>query len=378
MRKLPRDTMTARGRIEATLRGELPDRVPIFDLIQHLPLIEYVTGEKITPQNGLDLLCKTIGERLDITRGISAPADDRLVVNDDGFVYKQEWWTTWLVDRPFRDTAGLLDYIPRNIEELRNRRPGDMWTFAGRSNVWGASTKSPREQYLELQEKVGENTVLFPFESPVGLDTAWIRAGCDLFCYAYAENPQLVSDWLEALNWSEIQRVHEAADATLSPVALVFADLADKHQPIFSPRFLRQEFFPRLKRLVDVWHAHGVKVVFHSDGNLWPVLDDFQAAGVDGINPLEPLSNMYAGGVRKAYPDWILMGGVDVSELLPFGTEAEVRAAVSRTMREAGRHGRLWLGSSTEIHPAANMRNVLAMWDEIETHGYYEGRPLNA
>ncbi len=37
MRKLPRDRMTARQRIECTLRGELPDRVPVFDLIQHIP-----------------------------------------------------------------------------------------------------------------------------------------------------------------------------------------------------------------------------------------------------------------------------------------------------------------------------------------------------
>jgi len=48
MRRLARDTMTARERIEATLRGELPDRVPIFDLIQNIPLIEHVTGERLT------------------------------------------------------------------------------------------------------------------------------------------------------------------------------------------------------------------------------------------------------------------------------------------------------------------------------------------
>ncbi|SPE32147.1 hypothetical protein SBA2_670013 [Acidobacteriia bacterium SbA2] len=230
MRKLSRDRMTARQRIECTLRGELPDRLPVFDLIQHIPLIEYVTGEKVTLENGLDLVCRTIGERLDITRGIAAPAEEKIIRNDDGFVYKQEWWTTWLIDRPFNDAEGLLDYIPRNIEELHNRKFGDMFTFAGKSNVWGASSKSPREQFLELQEKVGGNTVIFPNESPVGLDTAHVRAGLDLLVYAYAENPQLVSDWLEALNWAEIQRVHETADPTLSPVALVFADIASTEQ----------------------------------------------------------------------------------------------------------------------------------------------------
>jgi len=363
--------MTARQRIEATLRGELPDRVPIFDLIQHIPLIEYVTGEKVTPANGLDLLCRTIGECLDITRGIAPPAEERIIRHEDGFVYKQEWWTTWLIERPFRDVRGLLEYIRRNIEEIYDRRPGDMWTFAGRSNVWGHATRSPREQFLELQEKVGENTVIFPNESPVGLDTAYIRAGLELFAYAYAEDPELVSEWLEALNWAEIQRVHETADAELSPVALVYADIADKNQPLFSPAFLRREFFPRLRKLVEAWHSHHIKVIFHSDGNLRGLLEDFRAAGIDGLNPLEPLAGMYAGDIRARQPDWILMGGIDASQLLPFGRAEQVRATVRQTIREAGAQGRLWLGSSTEIHPAVKLENVLAMWDEIIRSGYY-------
>jgi len=371
VRKLPRDTMTARQRIEATLRGELPDRLPIFDLIQHIPLIERVTGEKVTLENGLDLLCRTIGERLDVTRGIAAPAEERIVRHEDGFVYKQEWWTTWLIERPFKDARGLLDYIRRNIEEIYDRQPGDMWTFAGRGNCWGACSRSPREQFLALQEKVGENTVLFPNESPVGLDTAHIRAGLELFVYAYAEDPELVSNWLEALNRTEIQRVHETADRELSPVALVYADMADKNQLLFSPAFLRREFFPRLKKLVAAWHEHGIKVIFHSDGNLWQVLDDLHAAGVDGLNPLEPLSGMSAGGVRRCHPDWILMGGIDASQLLPFGSEEEVRAAVRQCIQEAGGRGRLWIGSSTEIHPAVKLENTLAMWDEVETWGYF-------
>ena len=42
------------------------------------------------------------------------------VKDADGFVYKQEWWTTWLIERPFRDPAGLLDYVRR---KRRSKRP---------------------------------------------------------------------------------------------------------------------------------------------------------------------------------------------------------------------------------------------------------------
>jgi uroporphyrinogen decarboxylase len=370
MRKLPHDGMTARERIEATLKGELPDRVPIFEVIQNIDLIEHVTGQKLTLENGLDLLCRTIGECVDVTRCISPPVEEKILRNDDGFVYRQEWWTTWLIERPFHHVEGLLDYIHRNIEELYNRKAGDRWTRDGKSN-WMETGVSPREQFLRLQQKTGENTVLFPDESSVGLDIAHIRSGLQLFVYAYKEAPELVSEWLEALVQTEIQRVHETADASLSPVALVKSDQADKNQVLFSPAFLRREFFPRLRRLVDAWHSHGVKVIFHSDGNLWRVLDDFRAAGIDGLNPLEPLSHMYVGDVRKKYPEWILMGGVDASQLLPFGSEAEVRQAVRHSIQDAGVDGRLWLGSSTEIHPSVPASNALAMWDEIVMSGYY-------
>lgn len=181
-----------------------------------------------------------------------------------------------------------------------------------------------------------------------------------------------MSDWLEALNWAEIQRVHETADPTPAPMVLVYADIAGTDQLIFSPEFLRQEFFPRLKKLVDAWHEHGVKVIYHSDGNLWAVLEDFQRAGIDGLNPLEPLSRMYAGDTHQAFPDWVLVGGVDASQLLPFGTADEVREVVRKVIEDAGATGRLWVGSTTEIHPAVKLENALAMWDEIEKDGYFD------
>src|ERR1700691_5096123 len=124
MRKLPKDTMTARERIQATLDGRLPDRVPIFDMIYNVPLIEQVTGEKATLANGLDLLCRAIGDRLDITRGISAPAEDKIIRQPDGFVYQQEWWTTWLIERPFKDVAGGGGHIRRKNEEFSDAKPG--------------------------------------------------------------------------------------------------------------------------------------------------------------------------------------------------------------------------------------------------------------
>ena len=69
--------MTARERVLGTINGTPVDRVPIFDLIQHKELCEHVTGQPVTIDNGMELLLATIRDRLDITRGIAPPSEER-------------------------------------------------------------------------------------------------------------------------------------------------------------------------------------------------------------------------------------------------------------------------------------------------------------
>jgi hypothetical protein len=38
--------------------------------------------------------------------GIARPVEEKLIHQDDGLVYKQEWWTSWLIERPLK-TQGL-------------------------------------------------------------------------------------------------------------------------------------------------------------------------------------------------------------------------------------------------------------------------------
>jgi len=371
MRRLPHDTMTARERVLATINGQPTDRVPLFEMIHHKDLLRHVTGKKLTPDNGLDLLCETLRQCVDVTRGVSAPGKDATWRDDERFLYQSEWWTVWLIERPFNDVNGACEFMRRNIEKLHTIPKDSMYSFYGQGDVWTHDAADPNEEYRQLQEKL-ENVLLFPSESPVGLDIAYFRLGMELFTYCYAENPALVSQWLDALNLHEVERVHRCANAELAPVALVYTDLADKNGPMFSPDFLRREFFPRLKRLVDAWHSHGVKVIYHSDGDYLMLLDDYAAAGVDGINPIEKLQrkdNLEES--RRGWPQFTLMGGIDSSNLLPYGSRDEVEAAVKHAFDITKPGGRYIFGSTTELHPACQLDNILTMWDAALKYGAY-------
>jgi len=114
--------------------------------------------------------------------------------DDEGFVYRAEWCTQWIVERPFSDTKGYLEYVRRLLDRLADFPENSMYTFFGQPDVWARGTEDPNDNYRRLPEKL-ENVVLVPSESPVGLDTVYHRPGIALFVYAYAEGPELVSVW---------------------------------------------------------------------------------------------------------------------------------------------------------------------------------------
>jgi len=280
-------------------------------------------------------------------------------------VMQRERWTSWIVERPWHDIPGLIEWIKGEIRRTEALAFDRSYIDNYRAHVQGwldaFSAADPTGR--------GDPTVLI-IESGVGLDTMFWVAGLENFSYLLADSPDLVEEWLDARNRAELRRVAAIADPDLTPIVLTYDDIAYKTGPIFSPKWLRRCWAPRLKALNDAWHTRDTFCLYHSDGNLFPVLDDLVAAGIDGLNPLEVLAGMTVGAVRQRYPRLFLTGGIDVSQLLSFGTPDEVRAACRQAIAEAGRRG-YFLGSSTELHWDVSLENALAMFESA----WETGRP---
>jgi len=353
--------MTKRERVEAVLNLEEPDRVPIYDLLRNDSAIEHYSGKHLNIDNGLEITCEAIGKALDMTRSIRGPAREE-IVKRNGFIYEVKRWTTWIKKRPFSNIKEASAWVEKDIKEKNTWRPTNEYI------------KEFRNNFLYFQEKVGDTVILLT-QSPVGLDPAYIWLGLDLFIYLYAENPELVSSWLESLNSLEIRRVHAIADYALSPVALVYSDIAFKDKVMFSPKFFKKEFYPRLRRLVEAYHEHGIKCLFHSDGNLMEILPDLVATGIDGLNPIEVTAGMSLKKVKELYGDKLfLAGGIDVSQLMVYGTKEEIKEAVIQAIKDAGYGSGFFLGSTTELHNAIPKENIVTMIETTKRYGKY---PLN-
>ena len=58
-----------------------------------------------------------------------------------------------------------------------------------------------------------------------------------------------------------------------------------------------------------------------------------------------------------------MAGGIDVSQLLPFGKPQEVKDAVKKAIDNA--EGRIMIGSSTEVHNEVPLENFIALREAV-------------
>jgi len=155
-------------------------------------------------------------------------------------------------------------------------------------------------------------------------------------------------------------------------VLVIEDDVAMDKGPMISPEHFETYINRYNRQIVERAHQKGLKVVRHSDGNLWPLLDLLLETGYDGINPLEPQAGMEIKKVKKYCGDKIcLLGNIDCVDLLPRGSTAQVEQAVIQTIEDGAAGGGLIICSSNSLHQGVRPENCIAMFQAVRTHGNY-------
>jgi uroporphyrinogen decarboxylase len=207
----------------------------------------------------------------------------------------------------------------------------------------------------------------------VGFDVYYSITGFKLFAIANRTAPEEMRRIMRERNDASLRYVRAAAEERLSPLFFIGEDVAYKGKLMFSPEYLRREFIPLLERLCRPLKDAGIKTIFHSDGYLPDdIIDALIEAGIDGLNPLEPLAGMDIAHLKgKYYGRLILVGNLDCSQVLPLCSEKEVVEETKRLIGKASHGGGHFLGSSSEITPSTPLQNILAFYGAAHRFGRY-------
>jgi uroporphyrinogen decarboxylase len=380
--------MTSRERVLTALAHEEPDRVPIVIGASN------ATGIKMAPYRELKRIA-----------GIEAP---------DAWLYDWPELGTAALDeatlvRLHADVRGIHDREPAAVLERNRTRPA----HSDYVNSWGSgAVEIAPDEWFPMVEPLAEATAIdaletFPWpdmDDPTRvahlraearrladagefavmvtpwllfpLERAFAMQGMDRFLMNAALAPEFAAALLrrittlcETLMGHVLDEVGELVD-----IVKIGDDLGTQQSLLMSPAMYRSLLKPLHAELIAFIRARtAAKVFFHTDGDVFPLLDDLAEIGVDILNPIQTSAGRMSdlATLKERYGrSLVLCGGIDTQRILPHGTPAQVGAEVRRVIEALGPGGGYLLASVHTIMNDVPAANILAMVDAAVAAGH--------
>ena len=160
-----------------------------------------------------------------------------------------------------------------------------------------------------------------------------------------------------------IERVHNEAGCD---GVYVTDDLGSQQNLMFSPDIFREMFLPYYKKIVEACHKNGLHFWLHSCGNIERIMPDLIELGVDVLHPIQKFAMSEEDTAEKYSGKLCFMCGMDVQDVMPFGTPEQVRADVNRLaniFKADG--GRMIFSMGNGVTPNIPIENLYALYDEV-------------
>ncbi len=383
-------SMTSRERVLTALQHEEPDRVPIVIGVSN------ATGLKMKPYQALKRLI-----------GVEAP---------DDYLYDWPELGTAAVDeatlaRLHADVRGVPDRLPAAVYERNRNRPPhtpfidawgsgqieiepDVW-FPGIHPLADAETTAEIQTYggwpdmddpTQFAHMAAEAAMLAAANEYAIMATPWLlfpfeRAfamqGMDRFMMNLALNP----DFAEELLWKITDYCKQLMGHCLAAlgdnvdIIKIGDDLGMQSGLLISPKMYRKVLKPiHADYIAFIRDRTKAKVFFHTDGDVFDLVEDFIEIGVDILNPIQTSAGRMSdlGALKKRYGDnMVFCGAIDTQHVLPHGAPDEVRQEVRRVINLMGPGGGYMMAAVHTIMNEVPAENVLAMADAVEEFGRY-------
>lgn len=207
------------------------------------------------------------------------------------------------------------------------------------------------------------------------LKPAMYLRGTEQFMTDLALRPALAECILEHISdyyLSCNRRFFEAARG-LVDVFFMGDDMGTQASTWVSPEMYRRFFKKRLAAYCRLAHEFGMKTMYHTCGNVAPLVGDFIDAGLDVLQSLQPAAlGDRLGWLKQEYGrDLSFQGGIDIQDVLPRGSPTDVADHVRSRAEVLGPGGGYIFGTAHNLLPDVPTENILALAEAYHTFGAY-------
>lgn len=153
-------------------------------------------------------------------------------------------------------------------------------------------------------------------------------------------------------------------------------DYGTQQSQLISPGQFREYYKPHFKRVLQFIKSRNpeLKILFHSCGNVRPIIPDLIEMGVDILNPVHvSATGMEPVQLKKDFGKDIVFwgGGVDTQHILPNGSPQEVKDDVKKNIEALAPGGGFVFSTIHNIQAEVPPENIKAMLDTLNEFGKY-------
>ena len=328
------------------LYNQKPDYLPLYEHHIDPPFISKVTGEelKICSNNLSELeeyfrkyinfWCKNGYDAFDYEAAICDifPGHGAIMGGMDGPIQTRDDFEKY----PFDDVVRIFwdTYTPR-LETIRKVMPPGMKAYGGCGyGIFEAS-----------QDLVGyENLCVMQYTDP------------DLFRDLFRRIGLLYKElWTEMVaKYSDIFVFFRMGD-----------DLGHRTSTMLEPDTIRKHILPIYKMIIDIVHAGDKKFLLHSCGNIFRLMEDIIALGIDAKHSNEDQIAPYESWIEKYSSSIGLFGGFDMNFLILNSYDDVYNKVLTDGARFRNMANGYGLGSGNSIPDYMNPEGFQAMIDAV-------------
>jgi uroporphyrinogen-III decarboxylase len=202
-------------------------------------------------------------------------------------------------------------------------------------------------------------------------DRVWQSMGMIQFSRNFRKNTRLYRELIRF--YAEIAEMKIIglinASGSRGGVLNILDDVAFRGRPMISPERWKQDFYPYYKKLTSLINDAGLIPQIHSDGNITELVPLFQQVGFRGLQGWEGGCDPFY--INENFPDFVVIGFGDVSQVLPFGRREDIIEHVKHLMKAFKTNRHFVIGPSTVIHEKIPLDNLKIFISAINKYGKY-------
>lgn len=351
--------MKPRERFVTALQGGTPDRVPVFDFLfsprLQKQLLGYTTelydGEsqvKLATRLGLDAQFMPINGYCGFE---DEPHPRRSRYQDEwGITYVKEGWPVMVqIDVPIKNRADWKNY----------RMP---------------DPKTPIRVKM-IQEAVkanqGELAIIAGFLGPFTM-MYWYFMDLATLSLTVYDDPDLIIEICDAFAKWTLEVVRITFESGGIDAFGIGDDWGGTTGLLMSPAHLRRFFVKPFAEIVQGMRKYGLPVMMHNDGNLWEVMDDLVATGINGYHPVERAASMELKKIKDRYGQKLCpIGNINNKTTMVTGTPEDVKREALECLKIAAPGGGYVLATDHSLHDDIPLENIQAYIETAREKGRY-------